>query len=258
MGPLVLPLASLLGNIFTNLWGTHKATSSQDKATQASIDAQLEAARLQKQAADDQLAYLRQTDARDYRDWLNREARDRTDWEASEQRKAPFRALADSAVRTLGDYIRVPGMQPAQEVPVPHWTAPNYDGASSASAPVNTSMPVRDPASGGAAPSDPRAFVQSLLPNGASSPQDLAAIEPQLNARGITLQRNSAGDIRGRVYLPSNNGDPYSNFMDVFTPSFGGGGGSAPASSSASSAPVFSLYGRYSRRPSSLAQYIAT
>lgn len=256
-GQTGLQLASLLGNIFTNLWGTSKATSANNKATQATIDAQLEAAKLQKQAADDQLAYLKQTDQRDYRDYQNAQLRDRTDWEASERRKAPFRALADSAVRTLADYIHVPGMAAAQEVPVPHWSPYENAGPSAAGAPVNHAM--RDsstvPAYTGG---DPRAYVNALLPHGASSPQELAALEPQLKAAGVTLQRSSAGDVRGRVYLPSTNGDPYSNYMDVFNPNFGGGGGGAQqAAPTVSRTPDVGLYRKYSRRPSSLASLIA-
>lgn len=78
---------------------------------------------------------------------------------------------------------------------------------------------------------DPRAYVRSLLPQGARSPQALAAVEPQLKEHGMSLQRNSAGDIRGRVYLPSQDGDPYSNFMDVMSGSWGaskGGSSGAP------------------------------
>lgn len=34
-------------------------------------------------------------------------------------------------------------------------------------------------------------------------PASLAQVEPTLNADGITLQRNSAGEIRGRLYWPN-------------------------------------------------------
>ena len=34
-------------------------------------------------------------------------------------------------------------------------------------------------------------------------PESLAQVEPTLNADGITLQRNSAGEIRGRLYWPN-------------------------------------------------------
>jgi len=48
---------------------------------------------------------------------------------------------------------------------------------------------------------DLQSYVRSLL-SGASSPQALAAIESQLNQRGIKLQKDSAGNVRGRLYLP--------------------------------------------------------
>lgn len=46
--------------------------------------------------------------------------------------------------------------------------------------------------------------VQQLLAphGGVVTPESLAAIEPQLKQMGITLQKNSAGEIRGRAYLP--------------------------------------------------------
>jgi len=119
-----LGIASILGNLFGNLFGASKASSAARDASTAQAKATERAAVLQKQAIDDALAYQKQVDARDYRDWLTRESRDRTDWEASEQRKAPYRALGDSAVRTLADYIKVPGMQAAQEVPVQQWRDP--------------------------------------------------------------------------------------------------------------------------------------
>lgn len=131
-------IASILSNVFGNLWGAHSQAKSQDKAINAQTAAQNRAAELEYQAVTDALNYQKSIDARDYSDWLNREARDRADWEAHEQRRAPFRALADSAVRTLADYIRVPGMQAPQEIPVQHWTAPQAPQA----APVNTTMPV--------------------------------------------------------------------------------------------------------------------
>ena len=39
-----------------------------------------------------------------------------------------------------------------------------------------------------------------------STPESLAAMEPDLVAHGVSLQRNSAGELRGRIFLP--NGDP--------------------------------------------------
>ncbi|MEY4387880.1 MAG: hypothetical protein RLY20_3163 [Verrucomicrobiota bacterium] len=62
---------------------------------------------------------------------------------------------------------------------------------------------------------DPRAYVQSLLPKGAASPQALAALEPQLKQHGISLQRSSAGDVRGRIYLPNPGGYQYGNAVDL-------------------------------------------
>lgn len=260
-----LGLAQLLNNIFGNWLGTSKQLKASKEATNATIAAQNHAAELQKQAADDQLAYLKSIDARDYADYLSTTARDRADWEASEQRKAPFRALADSAVRTLADYIKVPGMRPAQDVPVQHWTPPGYTPPN---APVSRAM-ASGPAPANAS-GDPRAFVQSLLPQGVATPQALAAIEPQLKAQGISLQRNSAGDVRGRIYLPSSNGDPYSNPVDLVTQwgqpwswnAGGGGGGSAmsqpPQMAAAAPVRAESLYAKYSRRPSTLASFIAS
>jgi hypothetical protein len=46
------------------------------------------------------------------------------------------------------------------------------------------------------------------------SPTLLGSIESELGALGITLQKNSAGDIRGRLYLPSTN--PFACAVDVF------------------------------------------
>lgn len=60
-----------------------------------------------------------------------------------------------------------------------------------------------------------QSYVQSLLPQGASSPDALAAIEPQLNAQGIRLQRNSAGQVRGRIYLPNPGGYEWGNGIDL-------------------------------------------
>lgn len=49
---------------------------------------------------------------------------------------------------------------------------------------------------------DLEAWLRSML-TGASSPQALAALEPQLTQRGIRLQKDSDGNIRGRLYLPN-------------------------------------------------------
>jgi len=49
-----------------------------------------------------------------------------------------------------------------------------------------------------------------------ASPQALAAIEPQLKEAGVELQRNSAGEIRGRLYLPVPPGaDRYGRAVDI-------------------------------------------
>ncbi len=135
-----LGIAQILGGLFGNIFGASKQASAAKDATDAQAKATIRAAELEKQSIDEALAYSKEIDARDYRDWLNREARDRSDWEASEQRRAPFRALADSSVRTLADYIRVPGMQPAQGVPVQRWTDPNQMQAPMQ--PTNNTMPV--------------------------------------------------------------------------------------------------------------------
>lgn len=133
-GGTQLGIAQLLSGVFSNLWGAHQQNSAMNKATTANINSQNHAADLEYKAITEALNYQKGIDARDYSDWLNREARDRTDWENAELRKAPRRALADSAVRTLADYIRVPGMRPPQEIPVQRWVAPQQ--------PVSTTMPV--------------------------------------------------------------------------------------------------------------------
>ena len=142
MGPAAVPIAlgigQILGNVFGNLFGASKQAGAAKSSAQIQSQTALDLARMEREALDKQLSYMERIDDRDYGDWLAREARDRTDWEASEQRRAPFRALADSAVRTLADYIKVPGMRQAQEVPVQQWThqpAPQQP-------PLNTTMPV--------------------------------------------------------------------------------------------------------------------
>lgn len=146
-GPLVVPIAlglgQILGNLFGNLFGASKQSSAAEKAAKAQTDAQTRAAELEYKALTEALDYQKSIDARDYSDWLNREARDRTDWENQERRLAPRRALSDSAVRTLADYIRVPGMQPAQEIPVQQWRAPQMQQPMSPSGqPTSTTMPI--------------------------------------------------------------------------------------------------------------------
>lgn len=139
-GPLVVPISlgvgKILGDLFGNLFGAGKQASAAKEAAQIQSRTALDLARMEREAMDQQLAYLKGIDERDYADWLAREARDRTDWENKERRRAPYRALSDSAVRTLADYIRVPGMRPAQEVPVQQWTHQPQQP------PVNTTMPV--------------------------------------------------------------------------------------------------------------------
>lgn len=120
--PIALGIGQILGSVFGNIFGAKKQAQAVDRSAEIQAQTARELARLEQESLDKQLAYLGRIDERDYADWLAREARDRGDWERSEQRRAPFRALADSAVRTLADYIRVPGMQPAQEVPVQTWT----------------------------------------------------------------------------------------------------------------------------------------
>lgn len=142
---MTLGIGSILGNVFGNLFGANKQADSAERAARVQSQTALDLARMEREALDEQLGYLRQQDSRDYSDWLAREARDRRDWEASEQRRAPFRALADSAIRTLADYIKVPGMRSAQEVPVQQWThqaAPMTGPTQQPPAPMNTAMPV--------------------------------------------------------------------------------------------------------------------
>lgn len=138
MDPVTLSLGigGILTSLFGNIFGASKQAGAAKDATAAQSKATMYAADLERKSIEDALAYQKEIDARDYRDWLNREARDRTDWEAQEQRRAPYRALGDSAVRTLADYIRVPGMRPAQEVPVQRWSDPNFAGMTSNTMPV--------------------------------------------------------------------------------------------------------------------------
>lgn len=140
-GQTGIGIANILADLFGNLFGAKIRSDATNRATDTSANAQIEAARLQKLALDEALAYQKQLDERDYRDWLARENRDRQDWEATEQRRAPYRALGDSAIRTLADYIRVPGMRPAQDVPVQVWRNQG-PGGPTAAPPVNTTMPI--------------------------------------------------------------------------------------------------------------------
>lgn len=142
--PIALGIGSMLSGLFGNLFGAKVQSNAVLDTTKLQIDANARAAELEKAALDDALNYQKEIDARDYKDWLAREARDRTDWEAAELRKAPGRALADSSIRTLADYIRVPGMQPAQEVPVQRWRAqpPQMGTQGQPGAPTSSTMPV--------------------------------------------------------------------------------------------------------------------
>jgi hypothetical protein len=47
-----------------------------------------------------------------------------------------------------------------------------------------------------------QSWFLSRMGNGPSSPEALAALEPELAKYGIKLQKDSAGTIRGRMYLP--------------------------------------------------------
>ena len=144
--PIALGIGSILSSLFGSLFGARTQANTARETTRAQIEANNRAAELERQSFTDALEYTRGIDARDYRDWLAREARDRTDWEASEQRRAPYRALGDSATRTLADYIRVPGMRPAQEVPVQRWTAQAPTGPQAGGGPLaSTTMPVGGP-----------------------------------------------------------------------------------------------------------------
>lgn len=172
-GMALLGVGQILGNVFGNVFGARQQANATRNATNAQSQAMIRAAELQKQAIDEALEYQKQIDEREYRDWLNRdardygdflsrEARDRTDWENSERRRAPYRALGDSAVRTLADYIRVPGMRPAQEVPVQQWTHQPYTPATpppSAGAPTSSTMPVGGETRITPQPSSPGRFV---------------------------------------------------------------------------------------------------
>lgn len=61
---------------------------------------------------------------------------------------------------------------------------------------------------------DPEGYVNELMRRAGyqyPSPEALQAIEPYLERAGLHLQRNSAGQIRGRVYI----GNGYDNHFDV-------------------------------------------
>lgn len=109
-------------------------------------------------------------------------------------------------VESVSPGIPVPG-QPTQGWGSPTSGYPLHGG----SQPPNVPNISRNTPIGG----DLRSFIQSILPQGGASPQALASIEPQLRERGISLQRNSAGDVRGRVYLPNPGGYQYGNAVDL-------------------------------------------
>jgi hypothetical protein len=63
-----------------------------------------------------------------------------------------------------------------------------------------------------------REYFFSLSLGPVASTEALRRLEPQLEARGATLQRNSAGELRGRLYLPTYNpANPWSRAVDVVT-----------------------------------------
>lgn len=152
---LTLGIGTILGNLFGNLFGSSRQSRAIDAQTQAAN----RAAELEYRAITDALNFERERDARDYQDWLAREARDRRDWEISETRRAPFRALSDSAVRTLADYIRVPGMHPAQEVAPQIWTHQPNPRPSPVSASTGPTGPTGPPRSTTMPIGGPRTFL---------------------------------------------------------------------------------------------------
>lgn len=87
---------------------------------------------------------------------------------------------------------------------------------------------------GGGNNSDLQAWIRSQL-TGASSPQALAALESTLAQRGIRLQKDSAGNVRGRLFLPDGStvdvvnqwGQPWT-WNDRGTGAGGVGGGQIP------------------------------
>lgn len=91
---------------------------------------------------------------------------------------------------------------------------------------------------GGPQGGDIQAWVMSQL-RGASSPQALAALESLLNQRGIKLQKDSAGNVRGRLYLPDGStvdvvsqwGQPWTWINRGTGGGAGGSGGSGGAGS---------------------------
>ena len=193
-GTTGLGIANLLAGVFTNLWGAKTAANSAKDATSAQERAILRAAELEKQALDEALAYQKEIDARDYGDWLVRENRDRADWEASEQRRAPYRALGDSAVRTLGDMTRTPWTKPAQEVPVPVWrnSGPPVAAGAASGPPTSNTMPVGG--GGQVTPTgNPQALTQAYLaanPNAkpGSFKDFLTGYTPYMAERGYQVQ----------------------------------------------------------------------
>lgn len=90
---------------------------------------------------------------------------------------------------------------------------------------------------------DVQAWLRSVL-TGASSPQALAALEPQLTQRGIRLQKDSDGNIRGRLYMPDGSALDVVNQWGApwaFTNRGAGGGGGTNLPSSQYSDPYTKL-----------------
>lgn len=92
-----------------------------------------------------------------------------------------------------------------------------------------------------------QSWFQSRMGGGPSSPEALAAMEAELNKYGIRLQKDSAGTIRGRMYLPDGSavdvvnpngwGQPWTWINRGTGGGSGGGGGFSPLSSSQYSDP---------------------
>lgn len=267
-----LNLTGILASVFGNLFGAHQQSKTAERTTQMQIDASSRAAELEKQAIDEALAYQKEIDARDYKDWLAQDLRDRRDWEAKEQRRAPYRALGDSAIRTLADYIRVPGMQPAQEVPVQIWN-PNQsaNGTSSASSrmPTSNTMPVGGGGGGGggnvesltsaylaqhpeAKPGSFKDFLEGYTPYMAEQGYNVQFMEHPTKFDKVTI---TGKDGRSQVIdmVVGAGGDNPQWGYQVEGGGSGGSGGSGGGTASASgggwrnSAPTTTLLSKYSR-----------
>lgn len=276
-----LKIGELLASVFGNVWGAKKQASTAERTTQMQIDANNRADELEKQAFDDALAYEKEIDARDYGDWLQRDVRDRKDWENAEQRRAPYRALGDSAIRTLADYIHVPGMRAAQEVPVQQWTpAPYTPGGASSSrsgAPTSSTMPV------GGSPSIESLYEGFTSDYAAGVPTDHATSEAFVGSfadyakpygYNVALNpghnRNRADAYDGMTitgpdgrpinvdYILNAGGDPAAHGFAFQAENAGGGGAAATARGRRNTAQDEStLLAKYSRRrPATLAGFM--